>query len=89
MLSNENIENKENINIYKCALFGCIGNDDNGFKFYSSLNDLKIKALLEINIKYPTSRCGVGINNKERCLLPEVGASCFLSLDYAVSKKVN
>ncbi len=74
---------------YSCALFGCIGNDVNGEKFSKSLAELKIIGLLEKHKKLITSRCGVGINNKERCLFPEVNASPHLSLEFVTSHSVN
>ena len=73
---------------YRCALFGCIGNDKNGENFSASLNKLNILGLLEINEKYSTSRCAVGIYQKERCLLADVNASCHLSTYYLISHQV-
>ena len=74
---------------HRCALFGCIGNDNYGKKIASTLESLNVLGLLETHKTLNSSRCGCGIHLKERCLLPEINASCHLSLDFVKSHQVN
>ncbi len=73
---------------HRCALFGCIGKDEYGNKISTTLQGLNVLGLLETHKTLSSSRCGVGIHKKERCLLPEINASCHLSLDYVTSHQV-
>jgi adenosine kinase len=43
--------------------------------------------ILEVRDDFKSSRCAVGIHNKERCLVPEIRASTMLSLDF-VNKNI-
>jgi sugar/nucleoside kinase (ribokinase family) len=74
---------------FRCALLGCVGNDDYGCKIKNALKDLNVDGLLETHKTKKSSRCGVGIHKKERCLLPEINASNELSLDFVKSHQVN
>ena len=78
----------QNSNNYRSAMLGCIGKDENGAKMENLLKKLNIVPLLEIHPTEKTSRCGVGIVEKERCLLAEILASKHLSLDYVKSIQV-
>lgn len=63
-------------------LLGCIGEDDYGVKINDALSKAGVKSLLEVKSDIKSSRCGVGIHLKERCLLPQIRASTMLSMDY-------
>jgi adenosine kinase len=63
-------------------LLGCIGKDSYGDKIVEGLNKAGVKPLLEVRDDFKSSRCGVAIHNKERCLLPEIRASTMLSMDF-------
>lgn len=67
---------------FRCMLLGCIGNDNYGQKITDALNKAGVKSLLEVRDDFQSSRCGVGIHLKERCLLPQIRASTMLSMDY-------
>jgi adenosine kinase len=70
---------------YKCHLLGCIGKDQYGTNLKNMLNKLDVTPILEEHATLNTSRCGVGIFQKERCLLPELNASPHLSLEFVKS----
>lgn len=72
----------------RCALLGCIGKDEYGNKISNALSNLNVLGLLETHPTKKSSRCGVAIHKKERCLLPEINASNELSLDFVKSKQV-
>jgi adenosine kinase len=72
----------ENSQKFGCMILGCIGNDSYGNKLQVELSKVGVKPLLEIRDDYLTSRCGVGIHLKERCLVPEIRASTMLSTKY-------
>jgi adenosine kinase len=61
---------------------GCIGNDSYGTKIQDELNKAGVKSLLEVREDIKSSRCGVGIHLKERCLLPQIRASTMLSTEF-------
>jgi adenosine kinase len=63
-------------------LLGCIGNDSYGSKISENLEKVNVKPLLEIREDVLSSRCGVGICKKERCLVPQIRASTMLSMDF-------
>lgn len=69
-------------------LLGCIGNDSYGTKIQDALNKAGVKSLLEVRDDFKSSRCGVGIHLKERCLLPQIRASTMLSMEY-VQKNID
>ena len=74
---------------YKLALLGCVGNDTYGKKLKEILEEIDVEPLFEVHATKLTSRCGVGVFRKERCLLAEINASKYLSLDYVKSHMVN
>ena len=67
---------------YKLTMLGSVGNDKLKDKVINSLISCGVKPLLQIISDKETSRCAVGIYKKERCLLPEIRASSFLSEDF-------
>jgi adenosine kinase len=69
---------------YHCSIIGCVGDDDYGKNMIKALEDVNVNTIIEINKEYKTSRCGVGVYLKERCLLPEILASNYLSEDFIV-----
>lgn len=69
-------------------LLGCIGNDEYGKKLRTELDKVDVHSILEVTDKHPTSRCGVVIHEKERCLIPEILASKHLSEEFVNKNKV-
>lgn len=67
---------------HRCMLLGCIGSDSYGNRIKDALDRAGVKPLLEITEEHKSSRCGVGIHLKERCLLPDIRASNKLSMEY-------
>lgn len=63
-------------------LLGCIGKDNYGSMITSELQKVNVKPILEIREDLKSSRCGVGICKKERCLVPQIIASTMLSMDF-------
>jgi adenosine kinase len=74
----------EKDNNFGCIILGCIGNDNFGKTLESELLKAGVVPLLEITDKYQTSRCAVGIFEKERCLLTDIRASNKLSIEYVI-----
>lgn len=66
-------------------ILGCIGKDYYGRKISENLEKVNVHTLLEISEELKSSRCGVGILNKERCLVPQIRASNMLSMDFVNS----
>ena len=67
---------------FKLTMLGSVGNDINKDRVINSLKAYGVNPLLQIIPNMKTSRCAVGIYQKERCLLPEINASNFLSDDF-------
>ncbi len=67
---------------YGCILLGSVGKDLYSNKIIDSLNEVGVESLLEIKEDIQTSRCAVGVVNKERCLVGDIQASKYLSLDF-------
>lgn len=76
-----NMEEK-NRGKYRITMLGAIGQDGYKDKILNALNSAGVKPLLEIIPNMTTSRCGVGICNKERCLLPHIKASNCLTDEF-------
>jgi adenosine kinase len=72
-----NMENKANY--FKLTMLGATGDDNYRNKIISAFNQLGVQHILEKIPNMQTSRCGVGIHQKERCLLPEIRASNCIS----------
>ena len=66
---------QNNKNNYKVTMLGSTGKDNYREKIIIAFRKIGVNPILEIIPNMPTSRCGVGINQKERCLLPEIKAS--------------
>lgn len=73
--------NNKNKN-YKLTMLGSVGDDIYKDKIVNSLKINGVNPLLQIIPNMKTSRCAVGIYKKERCLLPEIRASNYLSEDF-------
>lgn len=67
---------------HKFGLIGCIGKDNYGEIILENLKKVDVETILEISETELSSRCAVGIVNKERCLVPQIRASNKLSLDF-------
>jgi adenosine kinase len=64
---------------FKVSMIGAVGNDNNKIKILKSLNEVGVKPILEIINSHETSRCGVGIYQKEKYHLADLRASQRLS----------
>ena len=62
-------------NMFRLTMLGATGNDNYRNKIIYAFGQLGVQHILEIIPNVQTSRCGVGIHQKERCLLPEIRAS--------------
>ena len=79
---------EQNKNKFKLTMLGAIGIDNYKEKIMNALNSAGVTPLLQQIPNISTSRCGVGICQKERCLLPHIKASNCLS-DEFVSEHEN
>ena len=68
-------------------MLGATGNDGYRDKIINALKTAGVKELLQPIPNVETSRCGVGIYNKERCLLPEIKASNLLTEEFVNEHK--
>ena len=66
---------------HKITMLGAVGNDSYKDKIFNALKEAKVEPMLEI-IQDRTSRCGVGIFKKDRCLVPDIQASSKLSNEF-------
>lgn len=71
-----------NKNKYSINMLGAVGDDIYRDKILVALKMAGVKPLLQSIPKMFTSRCGVGIYKKERCLLPEIRASNCLTDEF-------
>jgi adenosine kinase len=69
-----NMEEK-NKGKFRVTMLGAIGQDNYKDKIMNALNSAGVIPLLQPIPNITTSRCGVGICQKERCLLPHIKAS--------------
>ncbi|MCQ2818634.1 MAG: PfkB family carbohydrate kinase [archaeon] len=67
---------------YKVTMLGCTGDDEYRQKIIDALQDIGVTPLFQMNKENVTSRCGVAILDKERCLVPQIKASNLLSQDF-------
>ncbi len=74
--------NPENINLFKVTMLGATGNDTYCNKIISAFNQSGVNHILQKIPNMETSRCGVGIHQKERCLVPQIKASNCLTEDF-------
>ena len=78
--------NPNDVGKFKITMLGAVGNDIYKDKIINSLKEAKVEPLLEIK-QQKTSICGVGIYKKDRCLVPDIQASKFLSKEFIEEKK--
>ena len=76
-----NMEEK-NKGKYLLTMLGAVGQDSYKDKIMNALKTSGVKPLLQPIANQSTSRCGVGICLKERCLVPEIKASNCLTEDF-------
>ena len=67
---------------FKITMLGATGKDSYRNKIIDALHFAGVKDLLECIPDKETSRCGVGICKKERCLLPEIRASNMINVEF-------
>lgn len=72
----------QNQNKYSLTMLGSAGNDGYRDKIINAFNFCGVKPLIQTIPNMNTSRCGVGIFKKERCLLPEIIASNCLTEEF-------
>ena len=72
---------------YKITMLGAVGNDAFKDKIINSLKEVKVEPLLEIK-QGKTSRCGVGIYKKDKCLVPDIQASKYLCEEFNKEQKL-
>ena len=70
---------------HRITMLGAVGNDIYKDKIFNSLKDAKVEPMLEI-LQERTSRCGVGIYKKDRCLVPDIQASKKLTKEFIEEK---
>ena len=73
---------KQNENKFCVTMLGAIGQDNYQQKIMKALELSGVKPLLQPIPNISTSRCGVGICQKERCLLPHIKASNCLTDEF-------
>lgn len=67
---------------FSITMLGAVGNDNYKEKINTALRMSGVVPLLQIVPNLETSRCGVAIYKKERCLLPQIKASSHLSMEF-------
>ena len=72
----------ENIRLFKVTMLGATGKDTYANKIITAFNQSGVNHILQEIPNSETSRCGVGIHQKERCLLPQIKASNCLTEDF-------
>ena len=75
--------NKQNLmKNFKLTMLGCVGDDKYGEKILDALKENSIIPLIQKAEGVQTSRCGVGIYKKDRCLVPQILASNKLTKEF-------
>ena len=74
--------NPDNARFFKVTMLGATGKDNYRDKIINAFNKSGVNHILQIIPNLQTSRCGVGIHQKERCLLPEIRASNCLTEEF-------
>lgn len=69
-------------NQFSLTMLGAVGEDKYKEKIMNALKMAGVTPLLQEIQNSETSRCGVAIYKKERCLLPQIRASNCLSMDF-------
>jgi hypothetical protein len=72
---------------FTLSLLGAVGNDLYKDKILAALERDEVKPILQIKTGIETSRCGVAINKKERCLLTHIRASNLLDIEFVNANK--
>ena len=72
----------QNYGKYQITMLGATGKDKYKDKIINALSSAGVKNLLQEIPDKLTSRCGVGIYKRERCLLPEIIASNCLTKEF-------
>ena len=73
---------EQNKGKFSVTMLGAIGQDNYKDKIMNALNSAGVIPLLQPVPNISTSRCGVGICQKERCLLPHIQASNCLADEF-------
>ena len=73
--------NNKNKN-YKLTMLGSVGDDNYKNKVINSLKIYGVNPLLQIIPNMHTSRCAVGVYQKERCLVPDIRASNYITENF-------
>ena len=76
-----NDPNSKNKN-YKLTMLGSVGDDIYKDKVINALKIYGVNPLLQIIPNMHTSRCAIGLNKKERCLVTDIRASNFLTENF-------
>ena len=75
-------QEEKNRGKFRLTMLGAVGQDGYKAKIFKALETAGVKPLLQIIPNMTTSRCGVGICQKERCLLPHIKASNCLTEEF-------
>ena len=67
---------------FSLTLLGAIGQDEYKNKIIDSLKSAGVKPLLQIIPNISTSKCGIGLYNKERYLISQINASNYLTKEF-------
>ena len=70
---------------HRITMLGSVGNDIFKDKIINALRETKVEPMLEIR-QEKTSRCGVGIYKRDRCLVPDIQASKNISKEFIEEK---
>ena len=68
--------------LFKLTMLGCVGDDLYKDRVENALKANGVIPLLQKMPNLETSRCAVGVYEKERCLVPQIRASNHLSEDF-------
>lgn len=74
--------NKSSKTKKKVTMLGCTGDDPYRQKIIDALLDNGVTPLLQIDKEATTSRCAVAVQDKERCLVPQIKASNHLNQEF-------
>ena len=66
----------------KVTMLGCTGDDPYRQKIIDALKENGVTPLLQIEKEASTSRCAVAVQDKERCLVPQIKASNLLNQEF-------
>lgn len=66
----------------KLTMLGSVGNDINKDRIINSLKFYGVNPLLQVIPNMNTSRCAIGVYKNERCLVPDIKASNYLTENF-------